>query len=286
MAGTLYIVATPIGHLEDITLRALRILREVELVAAEDTRRTGNLLRHYEIHTRLISFHEHNERQRVPQLLARLEEGQSIALVSDAGTPAISDPGTGLVRAARDAGITVVPIPGPSAVTTALSASGIDAGRFVFGGFPPVRSKDRKQWFAWATGFPSTPLICFEAPHRLRKTLGDIAEYLGNRPIIVARELTKVHEEWREGTAEELIEHFSEPQGECVLVVLPRSDAESANENASLVPDDESISALFGQITEIGVSDRRSAVREAASRLGLSTKAVYDAVERAKKLPK
>src|SRR5918993_3395259 len=147
LAGTLFVVATPIGNLEDITLRALRILKEVDLVAAEDTRRTGNLLRHYGIRTPLISLHEHNEHQRGEDLVQRLRAGSAIAVVSDAGTPSISDPGARLVRAARDAGLRVDPVPGPSAITAALSASGLNVDKFAFAGFPPVRSSDRKKWF-------------------------------------------------------------------------------------------------------------------------------------------
>src|SRR5687767_6841323 len=149
MPGILHVVATPIGNLEDITLRALRVLREVTLVAAEDTRRSGNLLRHYDIHTPLVSLHAHNEYHRTPELVGRLKSGDSIAIVSDAGTPGISDPGTDLVRAARDAGIRIEPIPGASSVTAAVSASGWDATRFVFAGFAPSRSKDRQSWLEW-----------------------------------------------------------------------------------------------------------------------------------------
>ena len=181
--GTLFVVATPIGNLEDITLRALRVLRESALVAAEDTRRTGNLLRHYQIQTPLLSLHEHNEQRRAARIVERLQAGDSVALVSDAGTPGISDPGAGLVRSARDAGCRVEAIPGPSAVTAVLSAAGIQFERFVFAGFPPVRSKDRKLWFGWVASLESAPVVCFEAPHRIRKTLEDCRKYFGERPI-------------------------------------------------------------------------------------------------------
>ena len=178
-SGTLFVVATPIGNLEDITLRALRVLREVALVAAEDTRRTGNLLRHYQIGTPLVSLHEHNEDQRIGPLVGRLQAGQSIAVVSDAGTPGISDPGSRLVRAARLAGIRVDPIPGPSAVTAILSASGLSFDRFAFAGFPPIRSKDRNDWFGWVSSLPDVPVVCFEAPHRIRRFLDEVASVFG-----------------------------------------------------------------------------------------------------------
>src|SRR5262245_25476371 len=176
MAGTLFVVATPIGHLEDISARALRVLREVALVAAEDTRRTGNLLRHFGIPTRLISLHRHNEGQRVAALVERLARGDSVALVSDAGTPGIADPGAAVVRQARAAGIRVEPIPGPSAVAAAISVAGLEDSRFVFLGFPPTRSKDRKRWFEdLQTLRRHAPVVFFEAPHRIRETIAELA---------------------------------------------------------------------------------------------------------------
>src|SRR6185436_70073 len=173
MPGTLYVVATPIGNLEDVTLRALRTLREVSLIAAEDTRRTARLLQHYSISTRTTSLHAHNERDRTPALIERLSAGESIALVSDAGTPLISDPGQTLVGAARAAGIRVESIPGPSAVMAALSSSGLETPEFVFLGFPPARSKDRKIWFE-SLRSQSRLAVFFEAPHRIRRTLVDL----------------------------------------------------------------------------------------------------------------
>ena len=197
--GTLFVVATPIGNLEDITLRALRVLREPDVVAAEDTRRSGNLLRHYEISTPLLSLHEHNERERIPQILDRLGAGESVALVSDAGTPGISDPGAEVVRAARAAGFGVIPVPGPSAVAAIMSVAGTLASPVTFLGFVPFKSKARTRWVEAVAELPSHAVVCFESPHRLRQTLAELGLILGNRPILVGRELTKIHEEWRQG---------------------------------------------------------------------------------------
>jgi 16S rRNA (cytidine1402-2'-O)-methyltransferase len=276
--GTLFVVATPIGNLEDITLRALRVLKEVALVAAEDTRRTGNLLRHYQIATPLISLHEHNEHRRRVELVQRMTSGESVALVSDAGTPGISDPGAELVRAARASALRVEPIPGPSSVTAVLSAAGLPAERFIFAGFPPIRSKDRKRWFDWVARFPDVPVVCFEAPHRITKTLFEISAILGERPITLARELTKMHEEWLEGSAATLAGKVTEPKGEFVLVLGPTAQLEAGGATAS----DREIAELFGQTTEMAIGSRRAAVRSTAEQLGLSTKAVYDALERHK----
>lgn len=277
VSGTLFVVATPIGNLEDITLRALRVLREVALVAAEDTRRTGNLLRHYDIATPLQSLHEHNEHHRQATLVERLERGDSIALVSDAGTPGISDPGAQVVRAARDAGIRVEPVPGPSAVTAVLSASGVRFDRFAFAGFPPVRSKDRKLWFDWLSSLPDVPVVGFEAPHRIRKTLKDLATNYINRPIIIARELTKLHEEWIEGFGSPMDVESDSPRGEFVFVLGPVS---AIVEPAAVT--DQQITDLFGQITENGTGTRRAAIRVVAKQLKLSAKKVYAALERHK----
>jgi 16S rRNA (cytidine1402-2'-O)-methyltransferase len=275
-SGTLFVVATPIGNLEDITLRALRILREVAVIAAEDTRRTGNLLRHYQIETPLISLHEHNEQQRIAPLIRRIQEdGDSIAVVSDAGTPGISDPGARLVRAAREAGIRVDPIPGPSAVTAVLSASGLAFDRFAFAGFPPIRSKNRRQWFEWVGSLSDVPVVCFEAPHRIRRFLVDAAELLAKRPIILARELTKAHEQWLYGAA------AVTDRGEFVVIFGQSTDIASAAEHT-----DAEIAALFGQITATGrAGSRRDAIRGVAEQLELSVSAVYDALERAKRQP-
>lgn len=237
--GTLYLVGTPIGNLEDITLRALRVLREVDLIAAEDTRRTAKLLRHYDIHTPLTSYHEHNRRQKLPVLLQALQQGD-VALVSDAGMPGISDPGHELVRAAIEQGVRVVPVPGPSAVVTALVASGLPADRFTYLGFLPRERPERRRALQDVADIPHT-LVLFEAPHRLVDTLADMVEVLGgHRRVAVARELTKVHEEFWRGTLEEALAHFREtpPRGEFTLVVEgapPVSPAEEAPWDEALV---------------------------------------------------
>jgi 16S rRNA (cytidine1402-2'-O)-methyltransferase len=194
MSGVLYVVATPIGNLEDITARALRILREVSVVACEDTRRTRQLLTHFQIHTPTVSYYEHNKLTRGPQLLRQLGEGKSIALVSDAGTPGISDPGVLLVREARAAGITVVPVPGPSAVVAALSAAGLPADRFVFDGFLPVKPGRRLNRLKALRDLETT-VVVYESPHRIVAAMEAIAEVFGETPVVVARELTKQFEE-------------------------------------------------------------------------------------------
>lgn len=217
--GRLYLVGTPIGNLEDITLRALRILREVSLIAAEDTRQTAKLLDRYEIRRPMISYYEHVERARVTQLLEHLQTSD-LALVSEAGMPAISDPGYDLVTAAIAVGVTVVPIPGPSAPIAALAASGLPTDQFTYLGFLPRRPNERRKFVAAVRDEPRT-LIAFEAPHRLIAALHDIATELGERPIVVARELTKLHEEFVRGTPTEVLARFeaSPPRGEVTLVI-------------------------------------------------------------------
>jgi 16S rRNA (cytidine1402-2'-O)-methyltransferase len=218
--GTLHLVATPIGNLEDITLRALRVLREAALIAAEDTRRTRKLLARHRIPGRLVSLHENNERARTPVLVRRLLAGDTVALVSDAGTPGLSDPGTTLVAAAAAAGIPVVPIPGPSALLAALAVSGLPADPVTFLGFLPSRGADRRRELASIRTLPHT-LVLFEAPHRLSETLDDLLAALGDRRIAVARELTKIHEEVYRTTLSEAVRRFSaEPaRGEFTLVI-------------------------------------------------------------------
>ncbi|MGH2461684.1 MAG: 16S rRNA (cytidine(1402)-2'-O)-methyltransferase [Chloroflexota bacterium] len=217
--GTLYLVGTPIGNLEDVTLRALRILREVPLIAAEDTRQTRKLLDRYDIHQPLVSYFEHNERARVGPLLDRLQHGD-LALVSEAGMPAISDPGYALVTAAIDAGIPVVPIPGPSAPIAALAASGLPTDQFVYLGFLPRRSGERRKLLRTIVHEPRT-IVAFEAPHRLVDSLEDVVAELGDRRVVVARELTKIHEELARGVASDLLAGLREspPRGEVTLVI-------------------------------------------------------------------
>ncbi len=221
--STLYVVGTPIGNLEDITLRALRVLREVSLIAAEDTRSARVLLQHYDLHTPLTSYtdaYARGKREKIEAVLAALSQGD-VALISEAGMPGISDPGYELVRAALDAGYTVVPVPGPSAVIAALAVSGLPADRFLYLGFLPRRAVGRRELLRAVADQPVT-LVAFEAPHRLRDTLRDLAEILGaERPLVVARELTKLHEEIWRGTVEQARAHFTaiEPKGEFTLVI-------------------------------------------------------------------
>ena len=224
--GTLYIVATPIGNLEDVTLRALRVLREARLIAAEDTRTTRKLLAHYDIHTPLSSFHDANAARKLPSMMAALGQGD-VALVSDAGMPLVSDPGYQLVAEALAQGIPVVALPGASAVTTALAASGLPASQFLFLGFLPRKQGERRDLLQALTREPRT-LVAFEAPHRLRRTLQDILTVLGDRHIAVCRELTKLHEEVFRGPVREAVEHFTEPRGEFTLVIHGAGPPEAA----------------------------------------------------------
>ncbi|MDP2954543.1 MAG: 16S rRNA (cytidine(1402)-2'-O)-methyltransferase, partial [Chloroflexota bacterium] len=215
--ATLYIVATPIGNLEDITLRAIRVLGEVGLIAAEDTRTTRKLLSRYSIKTPLTSYHDHNKESKLPYLLRVLQE-KDMALVSDAGMPGISDPGYELVVKAVEEGIQVVPVPGPSAVTTALAISGLPTDQFVYLGYLPRRRGQRRLALQEVSG-ESRTLVIFEAPHRLRDSMEDIRAVLGDRRLAVCRELTKVYEEVFRGTVSQALEHFTEPRGEFTLVI-------------------------------------------------------------------
>ena len=280
MSGTLYVVATPIGNLEDITLRALRVLREVDVIAAEDTRRTARLLNHHAISTRTISFHAHNARARVPQLVSRLQTGSSVAVVTDAGTPGVSDPGLELVQAAISKGIAVDPVPGASAPLTALIASGFPVLPFTAFGFPPTRSRARKKWLQ---GICATEHVFsfFEAPHRIRVTLREAGQYLVDRPIVLARELTKVHQEFIRGTAPQLLHHLNDPRGEFTIIVGP--PVNTPEEKALSVSDDDVVRE-FWRLTESGRASRREAVRLVAEGSGRSSRDVYSVIERAKKL--
>jgi 16S rRNA (cytidine1402-2'-O)-methyltransferase len=220
MAGVLYIVATPIGNLEDITLRALRVLKEVDLIAAEDTRHTRNLLSHYDIQTPLTSYHEHNERTKAQPLVKRLVSGENIALVSDAGTPAISDPGYRLVVDAVHAGIQVIPLPGASALAATLSAAGLPTDCFAFEGFLPAKKQERIARLQELKNDPRT-LVFYEAPHRLKESLQDMQQIFGERQIVIGRELSKVHEEFLRGTVSDVIARLAdrEVKGEVTIVV-------------------------------------------------------------------
>jgi 16S rRNA (cytidine1402-2'-O)-methyltransferase len=271
MAGILYVVATPIGNLEDVTLRALRILREVSLIAAEDTRRTARLLQHYSISTRTTSLHEHNEREKTPKLIERLQAGDSIALVSDAGTPLISDPGQTLVAAARTAGVRVESIPGPSAVMAAVASFGFQTREFVFLGFPPTRAKDRKLWLE-SIGRETRLTVFFEAPHRVRQTFEAMLELWGPaREVAVARELTKAHEELVRRPINEVLAHFIEPRGEFTILVPP--SAVTGTELPS--PGVDELRRELGELTNNGAVRRREALRVLADRYGLTVNDLY-----------
>ena len=278
MPGTLFVVATPIGNLEDITLRALRVLREADVIAAEDTRRTARLLARHAISTPTLSFHEHNTRGRIPQLRARLERGETVALVTDAGTPGISDRGVELVRACIDAGIAVDALPGPSAPLVAALASGFPVEPLTIFGFPPIRSTNRTRFFTVLNDISHTATF-FEAPHRIRQTLADIELYLGSRPIVVARELTKVHQELIRGTGASIIGQLPNPRGEFTVVVGPKQAEVDALPTAS----DEDVVAEFWRSTENGGATRRRAVSALARKYGRSSREVYGLIERAKK---
>ena len=218
MLGKLYIVATPIGNLEDITLRAIRVLKEVDLIAAEDTRHTLKLLNHLEISKPLISYHRHNEDVKTDILIHKLQEGQNIALVSDAGTPGICDPGEEVIKACIECGISVIPIPGACAMVNALIVSGIDTKEFIFLGFLPLHKKLRKEKLVEIKSANKT-VILYEAPHKLNTTLKDLKEILGNRQVVLAREITKIHEEYIRGTVEEILAKSETLKGEMILVI-------------------------------------------------------------------
>lgn len=223
MNGKLYLVATPIGNLEDITLRAIRVLKEVDLIAAEDTRHTLKLLNHFEIKKSLISYYKEIEKTKSNILIEKLKEGKNIALVSDAGTPGISDPGAEVVRCAIENNIEIVPIPGACAAINAIISSGLDTTEFYFIGFLPVNKKDKKEKLEKIKKINST-LIFYEAPHKLINTLENIKEILGDRNIALAREITKIHEEFIRGTISEILEKYTEPKGEFVLIVEKSND--------------------------------------------------------------
>jgi 16S rRNA (cytidine1402-2'-O)-methyltransferase len=270
MSGTLYVVATPIGNLEDITLRAIRVLREADVIAAEDTRRTSKLLAHHGIHTRMLSFHEHNTRSRIPQLIERLRRGAQVAVVSDAGTPGISDPGTDLVAACHAHQIRVEAVPGASATLAAAVASGFPLARLTILGFPPARLKDRTHFFKTISKDPGT-VVFFEAPHRIQSALRDLGKLLVDRPIMVAREITKLHEELLLGTAEVVVGQITDPRGEYTVVVAPQPDRGVPLSR----PTDEEIVAEVGRMTEFGLGKRRAAMAAVAKRHGMTTGDVY-----------
>ena len=274
-AGCLYLVATPIGNLEDISLRALRILKESDAIACEDTRQTVKLLTHFDIQKRLVSYHEHNEITRAAEIIIELEQGAKIALVTDAGTPAISDPGNRLVSLCLRHGIQVVPLPGASAFVTALAASGMPIDEFTFIGFLPSRPTERRKRLRSLAAEPRT-LALYEAPHRLLDTLEDALEILGNRPAVVARELTKVYEEFLRGHVEDLLEAVRKkpPRGEITLLIGP-ADGEAQH----LATDGtQAAIPLARRVTEImnerGV-DNKAALKQVARERGLTRREAY-----------
>jgi len=269
MSGILYLVATPIGNLEDLTFRALRVLKEVDLVAAEDTRHSRKLFNHYGIATPLTSYFEHNEAQKGERLLAQLRAGKSVALISDAGTPAISDPGFLLVRRCREEGITVQAVPGPSAAVAALSISGLPTERFTFEGFLPARSKARREALRQLRQEPRTAIF-YEAPHRLLASLRDLAEELGGeREVAVARELTKLHEELFRGPAEAVAAHFAAARvrGEIVLLVAPAAAVKAERE--------ETVREALQRLRRDSDLPLRQVVKQVAREFGLPGSEVY-----------
>lgn len=283
--GTLYLCPTPIGNLEDITLRALKILKEVDLIAAEDTRVTIKLLNHFEITTPLTSYHEHNKMTKGPKVIELLKEGKDVALVTDAGTPGLSDPGEDLVKDAIEQDIRVVPLPGAAAAICALVASGLSTKRFAFEGFLPQKTKEKKQTLKELADEQRT-LIFYEAPHRIIKTLKALKDALGNRQIVIAREMTKVHEEFIRGTIEEVIERFNvkSPRGEMVIVVegahSGQKSAKTSVDGISELELSEShladkLQLIMQNEMEEGLS-KNQAMKRAAKQLGLSRNQAYE----------
>lgn len=268
--GTLYVVATPVGNLEDVTLRALKILRRVDLIAAEKVRHTQALCRHYGIKTKLTGYRRDNQKARVPDLVRRLKSGSDIALVADAGTPAVSDPGAYLIEQAAGEGIRVTPIPGPSAVSAALSVAGLAAEAFVFAGFLPAKAGKRKRSLQELQTEPRT-LVFFEAPHRLRAMLSDLAHHLGERRMVMVREMTKVFEEIQRGTAGEILQNLSQEslRGEFTLVVA----GSAAKEKVA------GVSAAALERIEAGLRENKMSLRDIASQValeeGLNYRTVY-----------
>lgn len=271
--GCLYLVATPIGNLEDITLRALRILQEVDVVAAEDTRHSRKLLAHYDIHRPLTSYYQHNLQEKGALLLRQMAAGKKVALISDAGMPGISDPGQDLVAKAIQADIPVIPIPGPTASLTALVISGLPSDRFVFEGFLPRKGKERAARLEALRGEPRTMLF-YEAPHRLLSTLQDLRQHLGDREIVIARELSKKHEEVLRGTISTIYEHYAnhEPKGEFTLVLAGQTAVLQGEE-----PDLEGVARMVLELEKAGL-ERKAAIKELAQKHGIAKRELYKAV--------
>jgi len=271
MPGTIYLVATPLGNLEDITLRALRILREADVIACEDTRHTRGLLTHFEIQKPLVSYHEHNEAERAADLARRASEGASIAVVSDAGMPGISDPGYRIVQEAIAAGVPVVPVPGPVAIEAALAASGLPSDSFRFGGFLPAKKSQRRKTLE-ALATETATLVFYEAPHRILAALEDVIDVLGDRPAVVARELTKLHEEFLRGPASEIAAQLRERsavKGEITLLIGQGPKAAVAEGGIA-----ERVSELMEEKIP-----RMDAIKQAARERGISKREAYRVLE-------
>lgn len=277
MPGTLFLVATPIGNLEDITLRAIRVLKEVRLVAAEDTRRAAKLLAHYGIHTPTVSFHEHSHASKREGLVAKLVAGTDIALVSDAGTPSISDPGLELVRACLAAGVKVEPIPGPSAPLAAAIASGFPTERLTILGFAPPKAVARRNWLKEIGAIAGT-VTFFESPNRIVALLSDAAEILGTRQMCVAREMSKVHEEFLVGSPASISAQLTNVRGEFTIVLGPVDEQESARP----LPSDDEIAEVANGIGQKPDLSRRQYAALVAEQLGISANTAYAALERMK----
>jgi 16S rRNA (cytidine1402-2'-O)-methyltransferase len=270
VAGTLFVVATPIGNLSDLSYRAVETLRAADWIACEDTRHTRRLLSRYGIEGRLVSYHEHNERERSEELLQRLEKGATIALVSDAGTPLISDPGFRLVRKASEMGLRVVPVPGASAIMTALCAAGLETDRFFFGGFLPRKPAERRRLLEELSALEAT-LIFYEAPHRVRQTLEDVEAVMGARPVVIARELTKLHEEFLRGSpaaVREQLERRGAVQGEITLLI-GKGESKPATGGGQ-----QDVAEQLRRLEQQGMP-RMEAIKAISRRLGLPKREVY-----------
>ena len=279
--GCLYLVATPIGNLEDITLRAVRVLEEVDLIACEDTRQTAKLLHHYGIHKRALSYHEHNEMVRAAEIVLELEQGAAVALVSDAGTPGISDPGDHLITLAIRHGIPVVPVPGATAFGAALMASGLPSGHFHFVGFLPARRTQRRKTLRALAGETGT-LVFYEAPHRIAESLADIADLLGARQAVLAREVTKLHEEFIRGRLSDLIAQIrtSPLKGEITVLIAPPDEASRKKPNRRAV----SILTRVRRLQRQKRLDLKAALKQVARELGLSRSEAYRRLQEEKAL--
>ena len=268
MKGKLYLVATPIGNLEDITLRAIRILKEADIIVAEDTRQTLKLLNHFEIQKHLISYHRHSDEQKQNEIIEEINSGKNIALVSDAGTPVISDPGEDIVKKALEENIEVIPIPGPCALITALIASGIDAKEFSFFGFLPMNKKLRNKKLEEIKKAKNT-IILYEAPHKLISTLKDLSSVTEERKLVLARELTKIHEEFISGTAGELLEKILEPKGEYVIII------ENANEIEENIFENMTLEEHYNFYIKTYGMDKNDAIKHVAKDRGVKKNEIY-----------